>query len=343
MNKRRIGSIIILIIIIAWVIAIVVPSPQSYIGNNPLMVEKNNKPLLIAHGGGNGEFPDNTLEAFYNAYSVDKNVMMETDVSLTKDGVIILSHDTTLDRKTTLTNAPIIESNYSDLIAEEINFAYHNIVVPNSNGFNLSSEFIEYKTFDGRTVTPVDVNYPEGITPRHDTIFLATTLEELIISFPNNRINVEIKQEGEIGSRALEAVIDLMKQLDKDYNTYERIVLASFHQEVYNEMVECHEKDNRLMYSPATEGVIKFFILQLLSLDVFYNDKVAALQIPKSQSGINLATKSLVKKAHRHNIAVHYWTIDDESDMRKIIEIGADGIMTNVPSKLAKVLKEESN
>ena len=343
MNKRRIGSIIILIIIIAWVIAIVVPSPQSYIGNNPLMVEKNNKPLLIAHGGGNGEFPDNTLEAFYNAYSVDKNVMMETDVSLTKDGVIILSHDTTLDRKTTLTNAPIIETNYSDLIAEEINFAYHNIVVPNSNGFNQSGDLIEYKTFDGRTVTPLDINYPEGVTPRHDTIFLATTLEELIISFPNNRINVEIKQEGEIGSRALEAVIDLMKQLDKDYNTYERIVLASFHQEVYNEMVDYHKKDNRLMYSPATEGVIKFFILQLLSLDVFYNDKVAALQIPKSQSGINLATKSLVKKAHRHNIAVHYWTIDDESDMRKIIEIGADGIMTNVPSKLAKVLKEESN
>ena len=343
MKKRRIGSIIILVIIIAWVIAIVMPSPKSYIGNNPLMVEKNNMPLLIAHGGGNGEFPDNTLEAFYNAYSVDKNVMMETDVSLTKDGVIILSHDTTLDRKTTLTNAPIIETNYSDLIAEEINFAYHNIVVPNSNGFNQSGDLIEYKTFDGRTVTPLDINYPEGVTPRHDTIFLATTLEELIISFPNNRINVEIKQEGEIGSRALEAVIDLMKQLDKDYNTYERIVLASFHQEVYNEMVDYHKKDNRLMYSPATEGVIKFFILQLLSLDVFYNDKVAALQIPKSQSGINLATKSLVKKAHRHNIAVHFWTIDDESEMRKLIEIGADGIMTNVPSKLAKVLKEESN
>jgi glycerophosphoryl diester phosphodiesterase len=77
-------------------------------------------------------------------------------------------------------------------------------------------------------------------------------------------------------------------------------------------------------------------------LDVFYNDEVAALQIPMSQSGINLATRSLVRKAQRHNIAVHYWTIDDEADMRKLIKIGADGIMTNVPSKLAKVLNEET-
>ena len=42
---------------------------------------------------------DNTLEAFYNAYSVDPNFMIETDVSITKDELIILSHDITLDRK----------------------------------------------------------------------------------------------------------------------------------------------------------------------------------------------------------------------------------------------------
>ena len=78
-------------------------------------------PILIAHGGGNREFPDNTLEAFYNAYSVDKNVMMETDVSITKDGVVILSHDVTIDRKTNKTGA-IADWNYTDLIAERVDF-----------------------------------------------------------------------------------------------------------------------------------------------------------------------------------------------------------------------------
>jgi glycerophosphoryl diester phosphodiesterase len=58
---------------------------------NPLRVNRGDTPLLIAHGGGNQEFPDNTLEAYYHAYSIDPRVMLETDVNITKDGVIILS------------------------------------------------------------------------------------------------------------------------------------------------------------------------------------------------------------------------------------------------------------
>ena len=46
---------------------------------------------------------------------------------------------------------------------------------------------------------------------------------------------------------------------------------------------------------------------------------------------------SLARNAHKHNISVHYWTIDDEDDMRHLIEIGADGIMTNYPHRLKKV------
>ena len=51
------------------------PRKDNYPLENP-MRKQGELPLLIAHGGGNGEFPDNTLEAFYNAYSVDENVMM---------------------------------------------------------------------------------------------------------------------------------------------------------------------------------------------------------------------------------------------------------------------------
>lgn len=75
-------------------------------------------------------------------------------------------------------------------------------------------------------------------------------------------------------------------------------------------------------------------------LDIFYRDKVAVLQIPMNQSGFNLSTKSLVRNAHRHNIAVHYWTIDREKDMIKLLDIGADGIMTNKPTLLKNVFDE---
>ena len=46
------------------------PRPDNFKLDNPMMTDSE-LPILIAHGGGNREFPDNTLEAFYNAYSVD--------------------------------------------------------------------------------------------------------------------------------------------------------------------------------------------------------------------------------------------------------------------------------
>lgn len=73
------------------------PSKQT---NKRFCHKTGSQPLLIAHGGGNREFPDNTLEACYNASSVNPEVMLEMDVSITKDGVIIMSHDTTLDYRT---------------------------------------------------------------------------------------------------------------------------------------------------------------------------------------------------------------------------------------------------
>lgn len=333
--------VILITILFVYLIIVFFPKPQSVSGVNSLVISSDEMPILIAHGGGNKEFPDNTLEAFYNAYSIDPNCMMETDVSLTKDGVIILSHDTTLDRKTNLTNADIININYSDLITNQVNFGYQNSVVPNSNGYNVTMEFFPYTNYLGENVTPLDVSYPEGVTPRSQTVFLATTLEELITSFPNNFINVEIKQTGETGLAALEKVIELMVSLDSEYHTFSRIVIASFHDEVYEEMVRIQKEDySNLLYSPETNGVIKYFVLHTLMLDVFYFDKIAVLQVPMEEYGINLSTKAFINTAHDHNIAVHYWTIDDPDDMLLLIENGADGIMTNIPSLLKTVIDE---
>ena len=44
--------------------------------------------------------------------------------------------------------------------------------------------------------------------------------------------------------------------------------------------------------------------------------------------------------AHKHNLAVHYWTINDPEEMRMLIGIGADGIMTDYPHRLAEVYAE---
>ncbi|MBR2024931.1 MAG: hypothetical protein IKA02_03905, partial [Clostridia bacterium] len=75
-----ITSIVIGSILLVYLVLALFPRIDNFKGENPMRKE-GEMPILIAHGGGNKEFPDNTLEAFYNAYSVDNRVMMETDVS----------------------------------------------------------------------------------------------------------------------------------------------------------------------------------------------------------------------------------------------------------------------
>ena len=306
------------------------PRPHNYTLDNPMMKD-GEMPILIAHGGGNREFPDNTLEAFYNAYSVDSRVMMETDVSITRDGVVILSHDTTLDRKTNVTGA-IADWNYTDLMAQKVDFGYTN---PTKSGV-LNGDRKHFVGPDGEEKYPTDVSYPAGVTPRDETVFLATTLEELLIAFPENRINVEIKQSGELGIRAAEEVIRLLEE----YDAFDRVVLASFHNEIYNTFKDWQAEGKvpeEFMYSPGTAGAATFYALQLLGLDLFFGDGMCVFQLPMEEYGINLATQTMINSAHKHNLAVHYWTINDPEEMRYLIGIGADGIMTDYPHRLKEV------
>ncbi len=330
----KITAMVLALLIVTWGVLALFPRSDNFKGENP-MLKEGELPILIAHGGGNREFPDNTLEAFYNAYSVDERVMMETDVSITADGVVILSHDTTLDRKTNVTGN-IIDWKYSDLIEEKVDFGYTN---PTDDNDCLSGEREHFKGPDGEEKYPTDVTYPEGVTARDEKVFLATTLEELITAFPNNRINVEIKQSGEIGMRALSAVIDLLEKHD----AFDRVVVASFHEEIYDEFQRLQKADevpDTFMYSPAYDASTTFFVLQLLKLDVFFGDGLCVFQFPMEEMGFDLATESFVKAAHRHNLAIHYWTINDVKDMRLLIDIGADGIMTDYPHRLAEVYAE---
>ncbi|MBQ9084218.1 MAG: glycerophosphodiester phosphodiesterase [Clostridia bacterium] len=335
-TKKRlvITAAILLAVISAYLLIALLPRGYNYEGENRMMKD-GELPILIAHGGGNKEFPDNTLEAFYNAYSVDSRVMMETDVSITKDGVVILSHDTTLDRKTNVTGS-IIDWNYSDLIAERVDFGYTN---KTEGGVLVEGSERVHFNVDGVNKYPTDVEYPNGVSPRDSEVFLATSLEELIVAFPDNRINVEIKQSGETGKKCLDAVIRLLEK----HNAFDRVVCASFHGEIYDELKRLKaegEVPEGFMFSPGTDGVIRYYVLFLLGLDRFFTDEMCVFQLPTEEYGFSLSTKRLVDNAHAHNLAVHYWTINDKSEMRELIEIGADGIMTDYPHRLAEVYAE---
>jgi glycerophosphoryl diester phosphodiesterase len=64
---------------------------------------------------------------------------------------------------------------------------------------------------------------------------------------------------------------------------------------------------------------------------------VVAVQVPISHYGIKIVTPSFIKNCHDLGIKVHVWTIDDEAEMRWLIDLGVDGVMTDKPSLLKQV------
>ena len=98
------------------------------------------------------------------------------------------------------------------------------------------------------------------------------------------------------------------------------------------------------MCSPGLGNAAMFYVMHLLGLDILFQDDMCVFQLPIDYElgglTFDLATEYLVDTAHDHNLAVHYWTINDPDEMRMLIDIGADGIMSDYPHRLAEVYAE---
>jgi glycerophosphoryl diester phosphodiesterase len=93
-RKRRmplIAGIIALLLLLAVVRAMTItPRPtRSFLDDSG--------PVIIAHQGASGHAPSNTMEAFWLALEQGADIL-ELDLFITKDGVMVVSHDETIDR-----------------------------------------------------------------------------------------------------------------------------------------------------------------------------------------------------------------------------------------------------
>ena len=69
-----------------------------------------------------------------------------------------------------------------------------------------------------------------------------------------------------------------------------------------------------------------------------YTPPMQALQVPQRVGALEVVTKDFVETAHKLNLKVHVWTINDPDRMRQLIELNVDGIMTDYPDRLLEIL-----
>ena len=65
---------------------------------------------------------------------------------------------------------------------------------------------------------------------------------------------------------------------------------------------------------------------------------VMALQIPTDFAGRPLVTPELIAHAHAYDIAVHAWTVNEESEMERLLDLGVDGLVTDHPGRMVELL-----
>jgi glycerophosphoryl diester phosphodiesterase len=261
---------------------------------HPYYATDLNYPLVIAHQGGDGLWPGDTMFAFQNAADLGVDVL-EMDVHITKDGVLVLMHDETVDRTTDGTGE--IESMNLDELKKL------------DAGYDWSAD-------DGAT-------FPfrgQGVT--------IPTMEEVFTAFPDMHMTIEIKKTN---ASMAKPFCDLIRKHDMQ----DKVLIASFHDD---RLVEFRETCPEVATSSAKNETTAFVLITKPFLGSFYSPNFFSLQVPEESSGITVMTPAFVKAAHERNLAVEPWTINDAETMKKFIEWGVDGIITDRPDIMLEVL-----
>jgi len=156
------------------------------------------------------------------------------------------------------------------------------------------------------------------------------TLAEALAAFPRARFNLELKENvpGMV-ARSVAAVADAGRAAD--------VLLTSANDALMAEL-RAHVADARIGVAlGASTGEVARFAVAALHGETPPPGPMA-LQIPTEFAGRPLATRELVEHAHRHGVQVHVWTIDEPAEMCALLALGVDGIVTNYPARLARLL-----
>lgn len=157
------------------------------------------------------------------------------------------------------------------------------------------------------------------------------TLTEVFETFPNLWINIDMKQE-------TPSLVRPFAELIRRHNVAHRLCVGSFsNQTVADFRRACPEVARTASHAETA----RWFALSKLRLDRFYWGDGHVLQIPEidPDSGWRLVIPRSVRAAHRNNIAVHVWTVNETADMQRLLDMGVDGLISDFPDRALQLLE----
>lgn len=233
---------------------------------------------IIAHRGFSDIAPENTLIAFQKAIEIGADYF-ELDVHQTKDGILVVIHDKTINRTSSNNKTGKINNlNFSELQSVRV---------------GLSSKFGE----------------------EYNNEKIPTLKEALELAKGNIKVCVELKAD-----KIENQVAELLNELDM----IDQVIVFAFNDKSLVNIKKLNPEIKTLFLKSYANIKTLDFVKEINAnaIGVGYDTKI---------------TKEFISYAHKNNIEVFKWTVNKEQEMKELIDLQIDGIITNKPDLALKL------
>jgi glycerophosphoryl diester phosphodiesterase len=267
---------------------------------------------IHGHRGFRGYYPENTLTSFKEAVKIGVDAI-ELDVIISKDSQVVVSHepwfnyrfctDPSGERVRALKQGNLYKMDYAEIRKYDCGSR------PDKE-FPLQKPSPEYKPLLSEVIRAIDQFCSDN-------------------GLPLTTYNIEIKS-GKIGDGKWhpepQRIAELLHAVLKESGINDRILVQSFDIRSLQAMHRL-EPELRLGLLIANTGSVEHNIRKLGFTPYMYNP---ALKLTKEHT---------VKQVHEHGCKIYPWTVNREADMKKLMEMGVDGLITDYPDIALKLRK----
>jgi len=279
---------------------------------------------IQGHRGCRGLMPENSLLAFEHALELGVDTI-ELDTVVTADGVVVIYHDPFLN---------------PERVRENGQFITERVLIKNLT----LSRLREYDI--GSIAEPG--KWPDQLQVDGQTV---PTLEEVIqmvdahnrVSEKKVRLNIEIKAfplEPELTIDLREHVEGVMDVVER-YGIGELVIIQSFFWKALKIVDEIDENvltaalvsSTNLDKTAWTDG------LRLWQFGFDIGKMLASIGVDIVAPSYTIMTDGWIQSSHDAGLEIIPWTVNDTSEMKRLIELGVDGIITDYPDRLIKLFR----
>jgi len=252
------------------------------------------RPLVYAHRGGAALRPENTIASFDYGLSLGADGL-EFDVRLSRDGIVVVHHDATLERTTNGTG-PV-----SALTADELAH------VDAAHWF-----------------TPADARSKRDVVPRSFPYrgqgHGVPRLRQVLARYPGVPLIIELKtNDPELARLAIEDV--------RAEKATERVAFGSFGWRV----LRAARRLEPAVPTGASREEVRLALYRSWVRWPLGKEAYREFQVPERSGPTRIVSRHFIAHAHRAGLVVKVWTVNEPADMRRLLEWGVDGLISDRP------------